>query len=71
MDETNSKYFIASIAIAVLFIIAGALGLFYFIVFIHDNSTAYQITSLLLAALGVYFLYNRLKRRKQRISQNV
>ncbi len=69
MDKNNLKYFIISVVASILLIVLGIFGVFYFILFVNTNSLAYQITSLLLAALGVYFLYNRLKRRKQRISQ--
>jgi len=50
---------------AILLLIIGIFGIYYFIVFIHSHPIAYQITSFALAALGAYSLYNRMKRRKQ------
>ena len=70
MNKLNKKYFAAAIIMDIILIIAGIFLVFYLIVFIHSNSLADLITSLLLAALGFYFLYNRIKRRKQRRLQN-
>lgn len=67
INGTNLKYFIASITIAVLLIMAVVLGVFYLIVFNHNNSIGYKLTSFLLAALGVYFLYNRLRRKHMKL----
>jgi len=65
MTRGNLKYTIVPIIISVLLLIAGAFGIYYFVVFIHSHSIAYQITSFALAALGAYSLYNRMRRRKQ------
>ncbi len=70
VNKLNKKYFAAAIIMDIILIIAGIFLVFYLIVFIHSNSLADLITSLLLAALGFYFLYNRIKRRKQRRLQN-
>ena len=70
MNETNSKYLIASILMAILLIVAGGFEVFYIIVFIHSNSLINLITSLLLAVLGAYYLYNRQETRKKQKSQN-
>ena len=70
MNKLNKEYFAAAIIMDIILIIAGIFLVFYFIVFIHSNSLADRITSLLLAALGFYFLYSRIKRRKQRRLQN-
>lgn len=45
INGTNLKYFIASITIAVLLIMAVVLGVFYLIVFNHNNSIGYKFTS--------------------------
>ncbi len=71
ISKGNLKYFVVSVIFAVLLLVAGIFGVFYFIVFIHSNSIAYQITSLALAALGAYILYNRMKKRKQRNLQEI
>lgn len=70
MNKLNKKYFAAAIIMDIILIIAGLFLIFHFIVFIHSNSLVDHITSLLLAALGFYFLYIRIKRRKQRRLQN-
>ncbi len=64
-SKSNSIYYIMPILFSILLIILGLTGIYYFIVFIHSNSIAYQITSFALAAIGVLFIYKRLKRRKQ------
>ena len=66
MNKVNKKYFAAAILMDIILIIAGIFGVFYFILFISSNSLADMITSLLLVALGAYFLYNRIKSRKIR-----
>ena len=71
ISKQNLKYFTASIIFAVLLLIAGIFGVYYFFVFIHSNSIAYQITSFALAAMGAYILYNRMKKRKQRNLQKI
>ncbi len=59
--KSNSIYYIMPI----LLIILGITGIYYFILFIHSNSIAFQITSFALAAIGALFLYNGVKRRKE------
>jgi len=68
--KRNLKYTAVPIIIAVLLLIIGIFGIYYFIVFIHSHPIAYQITSFALAALGAYSLYNRMKRRKQIKGEN-
>ena len=71
MNKVNKKYFAAAIIMDIILIIAGIFGVFYSILFISSNSLADMITSFLLAALGLYFLYNWIKRRKKRRLQNI
>jgi membrane protein implicated in regulation of membrane protease activity len=68
--KRNLKYTAVPIIIAVLLLIIGTFGIYYFIVFIHSHQIAYQITAFALAALGAYILYNRMKRRKQIKGEN-
>jgi len=70
-SKENLKYFIAAIVFALFLLITGGFGVYYFIVFIHSNSIAYQVSSFALAALGAYILYNRMKKRKQGNSQKI
>ncbi len=58
-NKRDYKYFVISVAFAAFLIIAGGFGIFYFILFMHGNLLAFQITSFAMVALSIYILYRR------------
>ncbi len=58
-NKRDFKYFVISVAFAAFLIIAGGFGIFCFILFMHGNFLAFQITSFAMADLSIYILYRR------------
>ncbi|WP_229572373.1 hypothetical protein [Saccharolobus caldissimus] len=57
------KYLTIILIIVISFVVLTSLGVYYFILLIHSNYVAFQITASLLGIFGAYTLWKKRKGR--------